>query len=62
MFRTTFVTWFNEQDPTAEERVYVAKRMMHSATTALNNYTKRSAGSKHRNSFDDGPARKRSAA
>jgi hypothetical protein len=62
MFRTTFVTWFNEQDPTAEERVYIAKCMMHSATTALNNYTKRPAGSKRRSSFDDGPARKRSAA
>jgi hypothetical protein len=45
-----------------ERWVSSAKRMMHSATTALNNYTKRSAGSKHRNSFDDGPARKRSAA
>jgi hypothetical protein len=62
MFRTTFVTWFNEQDPTAEERVYIAKCMMHSATTALNNYTKRPAGSKRRNSFDDGPACKRAAA
>eukprot|EP01047_Picozoa_sp_COSAG01_P044040 COSAG01_NODE_3952_length_5500_cov_202.781337_6_plen_175_part_00 len=62
MFRTTFVTWFNEQDPTAEERVYVAKCMMHSATTALNNYTKRPAGSKRHNSFDDGPTRSKRAA
>jgi hypothetical protein len=62
MFRTTFLTWFNEQNPTAEERIYVAKKMMHSATTALNNYTKRPAGSKRRNSFEDGSAQKRAAA
>ena len=59
MFRKLFLTWFHEQDPTNEERIYIAKNMGHSAATALKNYTK---DKKRSLPTDEGPAPKRAAA
>ena len=59
MFRKLFLTWFHEQDPTNEERIYIAKGMGHSAATALKNYTK---DKKRSLPTDEGPAPKRVAA
>jgi hypothetical protein len=42
MFRTTFVSWFNERTPkpTMNERKIIAKHMMHSVQMQLNTYSK----------------------
>ena len=40
MFRTIFLSWFNERKPTQAQRQTIAEHMMHSVQTQLNTYSK----------------------
>jgi hypothetical protein len=51
LFRTIFDTWLNTQEPTAIDRLYIAKLMCHECSTQMITYTKNSkAGHKRRHS------------
>ena len=51
LFRTIFDTWLNTQEPTAIDRLYIAKLMCHECSTQMITYTKNSKpGNKRRHS------------